>query len=80
MCVYINYCLSALLVQDTESIPSQLFSTRNTVMALSVFRTNESGRNVGTFFNGNREGGMQVGNQIAYPEEPSFDLIITDLK
>ena len=53
-----NYLLSALLVQDTESIPSQLFSTRNTVMALSVFRTNESGRNVGTFFNGYREGGM----------------------
>ena len=53
--------LSAPLVPDTESVPSQLVSTRNIVMVLGMLRTNESGRDVETFFNRDRESGMQDG-------------------
>jgi hypothetical protein len=37
----LNYCLPALLVPNTESITSQLVSTRNKVVWLSMFKTNE---------------------------------------
>lgn len=71
--------LPALLVPDTESVPSQLVSTRSIVAGLSVFKTNDKEEIWGHFL-------MQT-EMVACRLEIGFHVlrtslvrIITDLK